>query len=129
MSVKKITHETNHWIQQRLSAISILFFIFSIIFGNKEDILYLLVPINIVCIYHGMLGIRIIIEDYIKPSKNRSCLIKTINIFSKSSIAISIFIMFYTRLIFLELSNLSMLFFLAGIFIAILFLYFKFKFN
>lgn len=129
MSVKKITHESNHWIQQRLSAIAILFFILSIIFAKKEDIIYLLVPINIICIYHGRLGMEIIIEDYMKPSKKRSYLIKSINIFSKLSIIISFFIMFYTHITFLKLNNLSMLFFLGGTFIVVLLLYFKLKFK
>jgi succinate dehydrogenase hydrophobic membrane anchor protein len=106
------TISSSNWLKQRISAFFILFFTvcllgiiyfecsnqmaFDIIY-SANNILYQypniflpLLSINLICIYHGCLGMHVIIEDYIKNLSLRSKLIGLINFLSLISIIITI---------------------------------------
>jgi succinate dehydrogenase hydrophobic membrane anchor protein len=120
------TISSSNWLKQRISACFILFFTicllsiiyfefnhqmaFDIIYSTNNvlyqypNILLPLLSINLICIYHGCLGMHVIIEDYIKNLSLRSKLIGLINFLSLISIIITILLISFILVTSLKFS-------------------------
>jgi succinate dehydrogenase / fumarate reductase membrane anchor subunit len=106
-------HGSHHWLMQRFSALLLIplvawiaYFTASIAGLSKDEILkvislpYNLVAINLLLatgIYHGALGMQIVIEDYISNLCLRNSLIIVMKIFS----FVTIFFIFWASVYFL----------------------------
>ncbi len=101
-----------HWLYQRITAIILVMCSVWLVFflkyigsrGSTEFIAsiqkpYNLVPFGILVVasfYHAMLGMRVIIEDYISCIKLRTTLIILLQLFCITTIATFIVALFYT---------------------------------
>lgn len=106
---------STHWLYQRITAIiliacSVWLVFFIKCLANKSNIEFIttvqkpynIVPLGILVItsfYHAMLGMRVIIEDYISCIKLRTSLIILLQIFCIITIATFIVALFYTMII------------------------------
>lgn len=92
----------HHWLMQRITAIAliplVLWLVCNIakVSGTPERILYFISsPFNailfmtfiVISVYHGCLGLRVVIEDYVHCSIGRPVLITLINFISVISVA------------------------------------------
>ena len=135
MSMRKYNEDTNHWIKQRLTAIAIivfalcLFFVKTRNYGSvfRPELIFPLLGINILCIYHGMLGMRVIIEDYIKSTARKAFLISLINFIAIMSIIISLPMAMFVLFASAFGLGMSLFSFFIGIIAFIVFLYLLFK--
>jgi len=103
---------SHHWLYQRITAIILVicsiwlvFFIKCASSQNLPDLTlmltkpYNIVPLGILVVtsfYHAMLGMRVVIEDYISCIKLRSVLIIILQIFCIITISAFIVALFYT---------------------------------
>ena len=106
---------STHWLYQRITAIiliacSVWLIFFIKCLSNKSNIEFItivqkpynIVPLGILVVtsfYHAMLGMRVIIEDYISCIKLRTVLIILLQIFCIITIATFIVALFYTMII------------------------------
>ena len=106
---------STHWLYQRITAIiliacSVWLVFFIKCLSNKSNIEFItivqkpynIVPLGILVItsfYHAMLGMRVIIEDYISCIKLRTGLIILLQIFCIITITTFIVALFYTMII------------------------------
>ena len=106
---------STHWLYQRITAIiliacSVWLVFFIKCLSNKSSIEFItivqkpynIVPLGILVItsfYHAMLGMRVIIEDYISCIKLRTGLIILLQIFCIITITTFIVALFYTMII------------------------------
>jgi succinate dehydrogenase / fumarate reductase membrane anchor subunit len=106
---------STHWLHQRITAIiliacSVWLIFFIKCLSNKSNIEFItivqkpynIVPLGILVVtsfYHAMLGMRVIIEDYISCIKLRTVLIILLQIFCIITIATFIVALFYTMII------------------------------
>ena len=106
---------STHWLYQRITAIiliacSVWLIFFIKCLSNKSNTEFItivqkpynIVPLGILVVtsfYHAMLGMRVIIEDYISCIKLRTVLIILLQIFCIITIATFIVALFYTMII------------------------------
>ena len=106
---------STHWLYQRITAIiliacSVWLIFFIKCLSNKSNIEFItivqkpynIVPLGILVVtsfYHAMLGMRVIIEDYISCIKLRTVLIILLQIFCIITIATFIVALFHTMII------------------------------
>ncbi len=129
---------TKDWIKQRLSAVAIIagIFCFNLIFfgyNNKNiaiienaNLVFPFIAINLICIYHGTLGMHVIIEDYVHSQSLRNLLIWIINIIAMVTIILSLIILpflFLGAMFF----GMSFLCFTVGVIATIFFFYLLLK--
>lgn len=104
---------SHHWLMQRFSALLLIplfvwfaYFVISIAGHTKTEILqiiglpYNIIPINLllsVGIYHGALGMQVVIEDYISSLCLRNGIIILMKLFS----FVTIFFVFFASVYFL----------------------------
>ena len=100
------SHSLNHWIQQRLTATILIFltiwltkFIivnynlllsdYKLYLSNPKHYVFLSLFI-IIGLYHSMLGIQVILEDYVSNEHNRSIIINIFKYLTIITIVVSI---------------------------------------
>nr|WP_253308136.1 succinate dehydrogenase, hydrophobic membrane anchor protein [Rickettsia endosymbiont of Ceutorhynchus assimilis] len=102
---------SHHWLMQRITGVMLalcsLWLIYFILINKNNDLNIIieelkkpfnLVPLLIIVVasfYHAMLGMRIVIEDYISCVKLRSVLIILLQLFSILTIVAFIVALFY----------------------------------
>lgn len=103
---------SHHWLYQRITAIILvlcsIWLVFFIIDASSKNLSTFIImvskPYNIVALgilvlssfYHSLLGIRVIIEDYIKSNKLRKILVIILQLFCIITISCFIVALFYT---------------------------------
>lgn len=106
---------SSHWLHQRITAVILaicsIWLIFFIKYATREGFThfvstlqrpYNIVPLGILLItafYHSMLGMRVVIEDYISCIKLRTGLIILLKIFCIITIAFLVVALFYVIVI------------------------------
>jgi succinate dehydrogenase / fumarate reductase, membrane anchor subunit len=105
----KTCDPTFHWFLQRLTAILIVFLTLYLVY----QFYYLALAVNtielikdycylgaitiflLLCLYHSMLGLQVIIEDYLNSSKYKNCFLNLLKIATYTTVVILLLSMFY----------------------------------
>lgn len=152
------TISSKNWLKQRISGAAILFFTLCILgliyfeFNSNinfnrlysfrhisytyyisyqyKNIILPLLSINLICIYHGCLGMHVIIEDYVKDLSVRSKLISLINFIAFISIILTIVLLALISIveIYFSATDQNNFSFLINISSIIIFLYLSFRY-
>jgi len=152
------TISSKNWLKQRISGAAILFFTLCILgliyfeFNSNinfnrlysfrhisytyyisyqyKNIILPLLSINLICIYHGCLGMHVIIEDYVKDLSVRSKLISLINFIAFISIILTIVLLALISIveIYFSANDQNNFSFLINISSITIFLYLSFRY-
>lgn len=152
------TISSKNWLKQRISGAAILFFTLCILgliyfeFNSNinfnrlysfrhisytyyisyqyKNIILPLLSINLICIYHGCLGMHVIIEDYVKDLSVRSKLISLINFIAFISIILTIVLLALISVveIYFSTTDQNNFSFLINISSITIFLYLSFRY-